>query len=403
MMRVMRAAMLPSLAFALASASALAAEDWPRWRGPGGNGITEAPGFDPTLNGGNPEVLWSAEVGNGYGQVAVAGGRAYVAGHADGKETLYCFDAATGQALWARSYPAKKFDNMNAGGPAATPAVAQGKVFHVSRDGKALALGAQTGEPAWEIDLTKTFGSKTPQWGFAGSPILEDGDVMIDAGRIVRLDAETGEVIWQSENFGAAYSTPVPFTVRGKRFVAAFPQFGLVILDAKTGKTLARHRWKTSYGVNAATPIIHEDMIFISSGYNTGGAVLQLTDAGLRVVWEGRQMRNQIPTCVLIGGYLYGFDDSRLKCLAFADGQEQWDVRGLGQGTVIATADGTLIVQSDRGEVLTAKASPDGFEPIARAQVIDETRVWTAPTLADGRLFCRGSRGTLKVLDVSKD
>jgi outer membrane protein assembly factor BamB len=400
---MIRAAALPLLAMLFVPLHAFADADWPRWRGPSGTGITEAPGFDPTLNGGEPEVLWSAQVGNGYGQVTVAGGRAYVAGHEDGRETLYCFEAATGEPLWSNSYKAKKFDNMNAGGPAATPAVAQGRVFHVSRDGKALALNAETGKPVWDIDLTKQFGSQTPKWGFAGSPILEDGDVMIDAGRIVRLEADSGEVIWQSENFGAAYSTPVPFTVRGKRFVAAFPESGLVILDAKTGKTLAQHRWKTSYGVNAATPVIKDDMIFISSGYNTGGAVLRLTDRGLQVVWEGRQMRNQIPTCVLIDGYLYGFDDSRLKCLAFATGEEQWDVRGLGQGTVIATADGILIVQSDKGEVLTAKASPDGFDEIARVQVIDERRVWTAPTLADGRLFCRGSRGTLKVLDVSKD
>jgi len=144
------------------SAAALAAEDWPRWRGPDGNGITEAPGFDPTLNGGNPEVLWSAEVGNGYGQVAVAGGRAYVAGHERGRETLHCFDAASGERLWSDSYKAKKFDNMNAGGPAATPAVGQGKVFHVSRDGKALA------EDLLEPEISRADEVKRPVMGHAG-------------------------------------------------------------------------------------------------------------------------------------------------------------------------------------------------------------------------------------------
>ncbi len=396
-----RTAWIASLAFALLL-TAYADADWPRWRGPSGTGVTDAPAFDPTLKNGQPKVLWSAQVGRGYGQVTLADGQAYVAGYDAGKETLFSFEAETGKQRWSRSYPAKQFDNMNAGGPAATPAVAQGKVFHISRDGKAMALDAAKGTPVWEIDLTQKFGAKTPTWGFAGSPILEDGDVLLDAGRIVRLKADSGEVIWQSENFGTAYSTPVPFTLRNKRFVAAFPESGLVILDANTGKTLARHKWTTSYGVNAATPIIKDDLIFISSGYNTGGAVLRLTDGGLQVVWEGRQMRNQIPTCVLIDGYLYGFDDSRLKCIDFATGEEMWSERGLGQGTVIATSDGTLIVQSDKGEVLTAKASPQGFEEIARVNVIDETRVWTAPTLADGRLFCRGSHGSLKVLDVSK-
>ncbi len=375
--------------------------DWSGWRGPEGTGIVDAPGFDPTLNQGNPTVLWKADIGNGYSAVSVADGKAYTSGWANGKETVFAFDAKTGDKLWSKSYDAQKFDNMNAGGPGSTPAVTGDSVIHISRDGKARSFNTKDGQPKWEVDLLKEFGSKLGQWGFAGSPAVDGNTLLIDAGRIVRLNVADGKTVWKSADFGVAYSTPVPFKLKGKDFIAAFPESGLVILDAKTGATLAQRPWKTSYGVNAATPIIHDDLIFISSGYNTGAALLRLTDKGLELVWEGRQMRNQMPTSLLMDGHLYGFDDKRLKCLDFKTGEEKWAERGLGLGTLIATKQGHLITLSDTGELVVAKATPAGFQQFGRAKVIDETNVWTAPTLVDGRLYCRGSRGTLVCLDVS--
>lgn len=386
-------------------AGAAHAADWPNWRGPDRTGIAPAPDFDPTLSGGSPKVLWTKRIGNGYSAVTVAGGKAYAAGYADGKETLFSFDAATGEDAWSKTYPAKNYDSMNAGGPSSTPAVAEGKVVHVSRDGVMRCFDAATGEEHWDLALIREFGSKIGRWGFAGSPVIDGDTVLIDAGRIARINLADGEVLWKSADYtakvGGTYSTPVPFSLKGKAFVAAFPEQGLVILDAKTGKQLAKHDWITSYGVNAATPIVQDDLIFISSGYNTGAALLRLTASGLEVVWEGRQMRNQMPTSLLIDGYLYGFDDKQLKCIDFKTGDEKWSQRGLGQGTLIGTADNHLIVLTDKGAVITAKASPNGFEAIATVKVVNESKVWTAPSLAEGRLYCRGSRGTLVCIDVT--
>jgi len=396
---------LLTLTLTLALAGPALANDWPNWRGPEGTGIAPAPKFDPTLAGGSPKVLWAKDIGNGYSAVTVADGKAYAAGYADGKETLFSFDAADGEDVWSKSYPAKNYDSMNAGGPSSTPAVAAGKVVHVSRDGVMRCFDARTGEPHWDLALIREFGSKMGRWGFAGSPVIDGDTVLIDAGRVARIGLADGKVLWKTDDYtakdGGTYSTPVPFSLKGRDFVAAFPEQGLVILDAKTGKLLAKHGWITSYGVNAATPIVHDDLIFISSGYNTGAALLRLTDAGLKVVWEGRQMRNQMPTCLLIDGHLYGFDDKVLKCLGLMTGEEKWAQRGLGQGTLIGTADGHLIVMTDKGELITAKATPDGFTPIATVEVIDESNVWTTPTLADGRLYCRGSRGSLVCLDAT--
>jgi hypothetical protein len=110
-------------------------------------------------------------------------------------------------------------------------------------------------------------------------------------------------------------------------------------------------------------------------------------------------------TSVLWEGNLYGFDGNShnrssvfLKCIDFATGKEKWKYRGFGCGTLMI-ADGKLIVLSDEGELIVAPASPDGFEPLAKAQVL-EGRCWTVPVLSRGRIYCRNSMGDLVCVDV---
>ncbi len=375
--------------------------DWPMWRGPNQTGITTADGFDQTMNNGNPAVLWQTNIGNGYAGVSVADGKAYAAGWVDGQDTLYCFDAQTGKKIWSKTYPCERFNSMNAGGPGATPLVHDGLVYHVARDGRLMCFDAATGQPKWQKVFSQEFGTKPPSWGVTGSALIDHGHVLVDMGHVVAFDKKSGKQIWASKDYGIAYSTPVVFTLHGRRMIAAFPVAGLVVLDAETGKELAVYGWKTQYGVNAASPIISGNQIFISSGYGMGGTLLELTNSGLSMVWESRNMQNKMNSSVLIAGHLYGFNESKLTCMDWETGKVLWTQRGLGEGSLIA-ADDTLIVQTDSGEILTAKASPEGFEVIARVQATDERKVWTQPSLAQGRLYCRGSEGQLTCLDVSK-
>ena len=376
--------------------------DWTQWLGPNGNGISDETGWRTNFPGGKADILWQRrDLGVGYSSVSIHNGKLYTMGWNDDHDIVYCLTADGGKPIWQRPVPAGRFKKSNDGGPGCTPAVDGDRVYAITSDGLLFCLNADTGEPRWEKNVTQEFGTKAPRWGFAGSPIIQGNVLYLDVGRIVALDKMTGKPIWATkENYGAAYSTPKSFLFKTRDLLAAFPERGLVILDAKNGRELATHGWKTRYGVHAATPIVEGDRIFISSGYNTGCAALQLTDSGLKLLWENRAMKNQMDTSVLIDGYLYGFDDSLLRCVSLKTGRAMWGKKGLGKGSLQA-ADGKLIILSSRGELVIARVSPKRFDEISRAKVLDGPECWTVPVLSGGRIYCRNNRGQIACVDVS--
>ena len=190
--------------FALLFSMNMFANDWPNWRGPDRDGTTAAKDFDPAFAKGGADVVWSADLGVGFTGVTVAEGRAFTAGWADGKTTFYSFDANTGEKKWSHTFPTKKYDNLNVGGPSGTAAVDTGFVYHMARDGKLFCYGVANGDIAWQKDLTKTYGVKVPTWGFSGSPVIIDDTLYIDVGVIVALNKTTGEETWKTKDFGPA-------------------------------------------------------------------------------------------------------------------------------------------------------------------------------------------------------
>ncbi len=382
------------------ASQAHAGQDWPQWRGPHGDGMSRETDWQASFPDSGPSVLWSVDVGLGYASVAVADGRVYTAGWRDGKDTVYCLDAKSGKIIWDRGYPASRYDSHTQGGPSGTPAVDGDRVYNLSPDGRLLCLNTKDGSVHWAKTVTDQFGAKIPRWGIAGSPIVLGKVVFVDVGLIIAFNKNTGEVIWKTKDYGSAYSTPRPFKRGGRQWLAVFPKFGLVLLDASTGKEITKYPWPTHADVNAATPVIQGDHFFISSGYNTGGALLRLQGRKLQLVWEDKVMRNHMATCVLIDGHLYGIDDNRLRCLDAATGEVKWSDTSVGKGTLTA-ANGKLIVLSDRGDLMFADASPQAFDPVARTKVLDDEKCWTVPVLAHAKIYCRSGSGELVSIDVS--
>jgi outer membrane protein assembly factor BamB len=383
----------------------LMAEDWPQWRGPNRNGISTEKGWLDQWPSDGPPIAWKAAVGMGFSSFAVAGGRVYTMGNSDGNDTIFCLDATTGKELWKHSYPADLGDKFFEGGTTGTPTVDEGRVFALSRWGDLFCLDAATGKMVWTNNLPKQTGVRIPVWGFSGAPTVLENLLLLNVGEAgMALDKATGKLVWQSANKEAGYSTPLPWRHNGSISVLLGSGTSYLAVEPHSGKELWRIRWLTQYGVNAADPVLDGELVFISSGYGKGAALLK-PGAGPEpeLVWKSKVLRTQLNAAVLIGGYLYGGDGDAsdkpaLKCIAIADGKEQWSEPGVSVGALMA-AEGKLIIMGDHGELVIAPASPKGFQPTARAQVLGG-KCWTAPVLANGFIYCRNSRGDVAALAV---
>ncbi|MCL5096254.1 MAG: PQQ-like beta-propeller repeat protein [Candidatus Omnitrophica bacterium] len=384
-------------------ACAARANDWPRWRGPRVNGISTETGWSTNWPAEGPKVLWKAKIGVGFSTVSVSHGRLYTMGNSDETDHVYCFNAGTGADLWTYSYPCTAKDPNQKMGTRATPTVEANRVFTVSREGHLFCLNALDGKLIWAKHYVKDFGAKVPTWGFAGSPLVEGNLLIAEPGgpgaSAVALDKATGKVIWQAGSDPAAYSSPVPFTYHNERCVVFLNVTGIVARRVSDGQELWRYPWKTDYDVNAATPIIERDKVFVSSDYNAGCVLVEFGSQPPKALWQNRNMRNHVNSCILWQGYLYGFDESQLKCLDWRTGEVKWAEKGPGKGSIMV-ADGKFIVYSDRGRVALADLSPAGYHELSGAQVLEGQETWAAPVLANGRLYCR-SQDELVCLDVS--
>ena len=375
------------------------AADWPQFLGPHRSGSVEDSVAVWPAEG--PAVLWRRPAGDGFSGIAVAGGRAFTLWTEGQREYLFCLDADDGSELWRLDTGGKYFEPQGGNGPRSTPSVAGGHVYALGATGRLVAVHAATGELAWSADLPSTFGGGMPRWGFSGSPLVEGDLLLVETaggkGRALgALNRFTGEVVWSALSDPGSYSSPVAVDLAGVRQAVFFMRTGLVAVAPADGRLLWRREWETPYDVHATTPlVIPPDGVFISSGYDKGAALVRVTRDGeawkAETVWTSRFMSNRMATSVYAGGHLYGFDGTILKCISAATGAEAWKARGYGEGTLMRAGE-MLVVLSDRGALALVRADPQAHQELARAQVLEGKRCWTAPTLARGRLFVRDDR-----------
>ncbi len=401
----LRIALLLAIAVPLDAAHAA---DWPQWRGPDENGISvEALPAEPDFE----NIAWLTQVGIGFSSLAVVDGRLFTMGHTRGEETVWCLDAKTGDILWSDTYAAPLIDRFYEGGPGSTPTVRAGKVYTYSKHGRLHCYDASSGKRLWDRDMMAEAGLREhPEWGFACSPyFIGDRLLLIEAGATFALNPTDGKVIWKGEIFTPAYGTPVSFPHGDRLLVAVIKTEGLVVLDSKDGKTVATAPWETSFNTSSNTPIVDGDRIFISTGYDRGCALFQLKNNKLEKLYEKQLMSNHMNNCVLIDGHLYGFDGTAHRgrptefvCMELATGIENYRVppkSGLGCGSLMADASGSLLILSERGELLSAPATPKEFEWKTRAQVLGG-RCWTVPVLSNGMIYCRNAEGDLAAISL---
>lgn len=396
----------------LGAVGQLAAEDWPQILGPERNGVYRGPALAEAWGAQGPRVVWRKMVGAGFSGPVVVQGRVILFHRVGSEEVVESLDARTGASQWRYAYPTSYRDDFGFDeGPRAVPVVAGGIIYTFGAEGQLHAIDLAKGTRVWSEDAMRRFKVPKGFFGAAGSPLVEEGRVLANVGGpeagIVAFDAKSGRVLWTATSDQASYSSPAGATIAGRRLAIFLTRAGLVGLDPATGRVQFQRPWRAriAASVNAATPLVIGDLIFISAEYGPGAGVFRVDGSTLTELWTSDDaLTNHYATSVQHGGHLYGFHGRQefgqsFRAVELRTGKVRWNQERFLAGTVTLAGD-RLLVLRERGELVLAPASPDGFMPIARAQILPGT-VRAYPALSDGVLFAR-NENTLIALDLRK-
>jgi outer membrane protein assembly factor BamB len=396
--------------------------DWPQYNGARGDRIAPGPLAVKSFPSSGPPVAWRIELSDGLGSFAVHDGRAYtlVSRALDGTrhEVLIALDAATGKELWSATLTRPEYDgggdsgtdeNKGGDGPRSTPSVADGRVFAFDAELALHAFDAESGKPLWTRDLVSEFSGRSIRWQNAASPLVEGGLVLVAGGgpeeSLLAFHADSGEVAWALGDETITHATPVAATLQGVRHVLFFVQSGIVAIEPESGRWLwnAEFPYRTS---TAASPVVHDDIVYVSAGYGVGAAAWRVEKQGdvlaPVLLWRAsNKLINHWSTPVAEDGHLYGmfsfkeYGTGPLKCVDLATGEARWEQAGFGPGNVILVGN-VLVALSDAGELVLVAAEPDAYRELARADVL-AGKCWSTPAFSDGALYLRSTREAVKV------
>ena len=397
---------------------ALAAADWPQYLGPQRNGIYVGPPLASKWPAGGPKKVWEKRIGQGFAGPVVAGDRLILFHRVGREEVVDAFAARNGEPQWHFAYPTSYRDDFGFDeGPRAVPVVAGGRVYTFGAEGQLHAIDLATGRRVWNVDAARRFNVRKGFFGAAGSPLVEDGRVIANIGGtdgdkgagIVAFNADTGAVLWTATNHEASYSSPVGATIGGKRTAVFLTRRGLVGVDPATGAVLFERMWRSrsASSVNAATPLVVGDQIFVSAAYETGATVVRVQGSELTPLWASDEvLSNHYATSVYDKGTLYGFHGRQeygpsLRAVEFSSGKVLWNVDRFKAGTITLAGD-KLVILRESGELLLASPPPQAFTRLAESKILPAT-IRATPALADGFLYVRNTDNpepTLICLDL---
>ncbi|MGC1276514.1 MAG: PQQ-binding-like beta-propeller repeat protein [Planctomycetaceae bacterium] len=393
------------VAVAVGSTSAVA-EDWPQWRGPDRNGVSQETGLLKQWPDDGPKLVWqSTEVGGGYSTPAVVGERIYLMGDDGKSESVMALSTTDGKQVW--SQPIGKV-GPNEGpkypGSRSTPTVDGKLLYALGSDGDLACLETETGKVVWSKNLRSDFGGKPGNWAYSESPLVDGDRVVVTPGgseaTLVALNKTTGELIWKcasDEADEAAYASIVTADLGGTKQYVQFLQKGVVGVDAKTGELLWRYG-KTAEGsmANIPTPIVHDSYVYTASGRG-GGGLVKIGGEGDAVeadeVYASPRLPTAIGGAVIVDGHLYGTSRQGLLCVEFATGETIWQDRSVGAGSVVLAAD-RLYLHGEDGEVALVEANSEMYRELGRftpenAPDRGRSKAWAYPVVANGRLYIR--------------
>jgi outer membrane protein assembly factor BamB len=419
-------------------------EDWPRFLGPAGNSKSAESGLVVPWPNGGPRVVWAKEVGTGYGIGSIAAGRYYQFDRHDlrrgrGQARLTCLNAETGEEIWRFEYPCEYEDMLGYNnGPRASPVIDGNRVYIYGVEGMLHCLAAQDGTLIWKVDTAAKFGVVQNFFGVGSTPaVFEDllicmvggsppgsrglyesyGGVDGNGTGIVAFDKWSGAVRYAITDELASYASPQLATIDGRSWCFMFCRGGLVGFEPRTGKVDFHYPWRSQLleSVNAATPVIVGNQVFISETYQIGSSLLAVKPGGYDLVWhDERKSRDKAflahwNTPIEVDGYLYGCSgrnppDAELRCIDWKTGAVKWK-EAVSCRASLMFVDGYFLALFENGELQLFRPNPQRFELVSRVSLrpqrfqdlaladqgpLPGDPYWAAPILSHGLMYARG-------------
>ncbi|MBL8296620.1 MAG: PQQ-like beta-propeller repeat protein [Bryobacterales bacterium] len=370
----------------LPAARALAAVDFPQWRGPNRDGVVGS----VKLPAAWPDKLtrkWRMAVGEGHASPVMSGGRLYVFARQSENEILRAVEPATGKVIWTSSnaapYTVNPAATKHRKGPKSTPLVIGGRVVALGISGILSVHDAATGKVLWRKEFGKEFRETSPLYGAAMSPIVVDGLVIAHVGgdgggALTAFDLAAGAVRWKWSEDGPGYASPVAVTVAGKRQVVTQSEKSIVSVDPKDGKVVWKIPFTTPYAQNSVTPLVFGDKLILS-GLSNG---TMCVDSAGKVVWHNKEVGMYMNSPVVAGETIYGFTNrnrGQYFAMSARDGRLLWSSEPRkGDNAAILLAGDLLFLLNTDAELIVAKASPASFQ-VVKTYAVAESETWAHP------------------------
>lgn len=372
--------------------------DFPQLFGPNRDARLDGPALDPDWNSHPPQIVWRQAIGPAWAGFAIAGNRALTLEQQGEEECVTCYDIASGKLLW-RSASAGRYDTKIAGeGPRTVPTVSGDRVFTLGATGTLRCVELETGKSIWTRDLTKDAAIGVPEWGFASSPLVHDGKVMVSAGgrdgkSLLAYDAATGQLPWSGGNRPINYSSPFFYTLAGRPQVIMFNIEAITAHDPATGAVLWEHPWGKGLPHVSRPIAVGDSRILFSSGYGVGSALLEISsgpDGKLTAseVWKTVRFQAKFSNPVERNGYVYGVSDGIFACLDLRDGIVKWKNGRYGHGQGLLIGEHYLQMTETPGVLVLLRPTPEGPNELARFHVFD-AKTWNPIALSGDLLLVR--------------
>jgi len=374
--------------------------DWPQWRGPNRDGVAPAPS-DLSAWPAQLTQKWKVDVGLGYATPLVIGNRVYQFARKGEREVMVAIDADSGKVLWETGHTAT-FTVMSAAaphgpGPKSTPVFSGGKLYSIGMTGIVTAYDAASGKQLWQ----KPGSTLVPMYTtHSFSPVVEGGLVIFhlgghDEGAITAFDMNTGDTRWSWRGDGPGYGSPVLAEFGGTRQLIAITQGKLVGIDLATGALLWERPWVSPNFTNSNTPVVLGDLVIVSNNGPPTSA-FRVSKKGnqwvVETAWENPDVPMRLSDAVLNGDMMFGLSTrnaGQYFALDAKTGKTLWVSEGRQAAHAAIARSGDLLFSLEEdGELVVARSSQTGFEPVHRYKVSDSA-TWAQPSYSGNRVFVK--------------